>query len=799
MKKHYCTAPGCGKSFSRPSHLQRHAWNHSKSQWICNRCNASFKRLDLLERHKARHASKDRRAGGVGLGILGTKSKYLNRDLAAHRGSGTSPRLSASRNHEMASVHAVETPIQDRPSNEDTIRETVREELSTHVFDPEPAMPLDVPNHESENEEIGNMYHDMTFDLVHFNVTGFAAPMSNNDLQTTSAPCVNEFRNSPKLGSTTTPCQDKPDGRVDDATVRDDHAFSDRNRNAPLILIPVRKRNEVVELITEIRPVRPDGSLVNGDAPDLSLEKMQTCLNLFLDYFNSSYPLLHVPSLDICNLDPIALLSFIIMGATYRDKDAHQLSVCLYDAIIPYIFGGLLSSMVPDLTILQAFMVLECYGMYRAGPYQRENAIFIHSLLLNSVSRISRYHVQACITLPGRLAHAERDWLEFAYAEQYKRLILFFFMWDTQNATCYSFMPNMSTQSLHLELPCSKQLWEAQSESEWRRLATDPDDSCTFLNLVEEFIDSTYRELSRPYNMLGFSLALHGLMSICNDIILFDSRSRYFNMLKRQESNWFGRREQMAYALSSWKAKYEAFAMDAQRDMGTELERNRFHRDNTGLYALYHTAHIVLNCEIRHIQIAAGARAIFGHVVTHTDFEDSCNWMRNWLRNSADSAGRAAWHAAQLFREAMLSLKIWDVNGIFHYPWCLYIATLTCWAYHQFGAEMIDEQEEGAGVDITRLRSRACGSQTCPARTEALRRRSRTSMHHLVATMASVTPAYMDILMGKCCTHGLMIEMTKYLRSIRWTAAYEAMRVLEGLCELPGEEQDTANSSSYET
>ena len=24
---------------------------------------------------------------------------------------------------------------------------------------------------------IGNMYHDMTFDLVHFNVTGFAPPL----------------------------------------------------------------------------------------------------------------------------------------------------------------------------------------------------------------------------------------------------------------------------------------------------------------------------------------------------------------------------------------------------------------------------------------------------------------------------------------------------------------------------------------------------------------------------------------------------------------------------------------------
>jgi hypothetical protein len=253
-------------------------------------------------------------------------------------------------------------------------------------------------------------------------------------------------------------------------------------------------------------------------------------------------------------------------------------------------------------------------------------------------------------------------------------------------------------------------------------------------------------------------------------------------MLKTQESIWSAGREQMAYALSSWKAKYEAFAMDALRDMATEHERGQFLRDNTGLYALYHTAHIVINCEIRHLQVAAGAKAIFGHLVTPSDFQDSCNWVREWLHSSSDSAGRAAWHAALLFREGMLGLKNWDVHGVFHYPWCLYIATLTLWVFHHFGAEAMDSSDEEHAATT---RAHVCDHKSTPARIEDIQKRSRSSMNHLVATMASVTPAYMNVLMGKCCTHGLTIEMAKFLRSIRWTAAYEAMKVLEGLSGLP--------------
>jgi hypothetical protein len=47
-RKFACETAGCGRSFTRAEHLQRHLLNHSTGEHTCNRCRAHFKRRDLL-------------------------------------------------------------------------------------------------------------------------------------------------------------------------------------------------------------------------------------------------------------------------------------------------------------------------------------------------------------------------------------------------------------------------------------------------------------------------------------------------------------------------------------------------------------------------------------------------------------------------------------------------------------------------------------------------------------------------------------------------------------------------------
>ena len=47
-KKFVCQNDGCGRTFTRAEHLQRHLLNHSNGEHTCDRCRAHFKRRDLL-------------------------------------------------------------------------------------------------------------------------------------------------------------------------------------------------------------------------------------------------------------------------------------------------------------------------------------------------------------------------------------------------------------------------------------------------------------------------------------------------------------------------------------------------------------------------------------------------------------------------------------------------------------------------------------------------------------------------------------------------------------------------------
>jgi len=102
-----------------------------------------------------------------------------------------------------------------------------------------------------------------------------------------------------------------------------------------LPIIDELARAQILDLINITLPKAPDGSFVTSDNPLLSLSCLQTYCDLFFTRFNTAYPLIHMSTFDPSHVDTLLLTSILLLGATYGEKDAHQLAVSLIRSYIP--------------------------------------------------------------------------------------------------------------------------------------------------------------------------------------------------------------------------------------------------------------------------------------------------------------------------------------------------------------------------------------------------------------------------------------------------------------------------------
>jgi hypothetical protein len=195
--------------------------------------------------------------------------------------------------------------------------------------------------------------------------------------------------------------------------------------------------------------------------------------------------------------------------------------------------------------------------------------------------------------------------------------------------------------------------------------------------------------------------------------------------------------------------------------------KEEFQKNSTAILAMYHAAHIVLNTEINDMQINAGANHIIGRPVTKVDRERSQLRVELWVQDSSLAAAKAGSHAAHILRDGIRKLKDWDAGDFFHYPWLLYLASLTCWTFQICTKKnrASDEYIADAGDD------------------EESDWDSRAEMNALVSAMARSNLEELDKVAGKYRTGDLPRVMTKHLSSIRWAVVQEGMIVLKGLAE----------------
>lgn len=381
------------------------------------------------------------------------------------------------------------------------------------------------------------------------------------------------------------------------------------------------------------------------------------------------------------------------------------------------------------------------------------------------------------------------------------RLAMLCFMWDTQHAVLFSQSLCMNASELKLTLPWDNAVWEASSASEWLRLSQIAPLPPQYLSVLKMYTNPSASTTTLYLNALSRVLIFHGLMSISWD---FNRRDQTSLSLSITSSSipW---RLRMATCYTHWKSDFESYASSVLSSLSFDTKHQaRFLRFSVANMAVYHTAQLILEADINDLQIHAGARHIIGRPVTDADRVRSKARIEDWIsRDTGKSAGKATWHAARLFRDGVRKLENWNVDEMFHYPWCLYLATLTCWTFHKAAAQgspliLPKPDVASSSANSAYLRFNSSSSSVVDEETvlsapiedpedEDGDWDSRAEMNALISALTKLDPSKEGFAKEvwevgrRFKTQGLLRCMVKQLSTVRWAVVHEGVIVLKGL------------------
>jgi hypothetical protein len=274
-------------------------------------------------------------------------------------------------------------------------------------------------------------------------------------------------------------------------------------------------------------------------------------------------------------------------------------------------------------------------------------------------------------------------------------------------------------------------------------------------------------------NALSRILLLHGLMSVSWDMRRRDQTSLGLMDTNTTLGNW---KTRMAASYDAWKADFDSYCLAYTSAIPPSEPdiRKEFAAFTTANNAIYHCAHIILNAEFLDLQIYAGARHILGRPVGRPDYVRSQRVVKRWALGESGvasfKAAKAAWHAAWVVRDGVMNLEGFDAMGLFHFPWCLYLATITCWAFYHARPAGADE----AGAERANSEDGEDDEIIWDAKGE---------MNALISGMTGVPAEALAGLGlgGRKRTSGLTAVVARHLSKVRWAVVHDGMMVLRGL------------------
>jgi len=198
-----------------------------------------------------------------------------------------------------------------------------------------------------------------------------------------------------------------------------------------------------------------------------------------------------------------------------------------------------------------------------------------------------------------------------------------------------------------------------------------------------------------------------------------------------------------------------------------EHQNAEFQKCCTTTLAVYHLAFVALYIPFTDLQIYAGARHILGRCIEPAEYARATQNIHSWAALGSMDGAVAVSHAALLIRDGITKLQNWDAGDVFHYPWCLYIATLTCWAFITGASDTHKVLLPGEGGDSFNEEDADWDA--------------RAEMNALISAITRANTEDLWRIRGRYRIGDLPRVIAKDLGGVRWAVVQEGVVVLRGL------------------
>jgi len=222
-------------------------------------------------------------------------------------------------------------------------------------------------------------------------------------------------------------------------------------------------------------------------------------------------------------------------------------------------------------------------------------------------------------------------------------------------------------------------------------------------------------------------------------------------------------------AYEKWKTDFDSSTKATLSNL-PEHQSPEFQKSSTATLAVYHVALIALYTSLTDLQIYAGARHILGRCIAPAGHARATQQINTWAASTSMDGAVAVSHAAFLIRDGITKLRNWDAGDAFHYPLCLYIATITCWAFITGAPENQKIPHPGDTGDS--------------ANDEDADWDAKAEMNALISAITRAKAEDLWRIRGRYRIGDLPNTIAKALEGVRWAVVQEGVVVLRGL--LPG-------------